>query len=229
MCSPASFIVTKDKVFWSKRSDSHEDIIREFDLCVDGIDRPKIVRVEITPPDNNFRIPLEDWQLHIDEVVISFDLLPSWFNMDDVSKRTREALKKWASSKLVIDSNKTAYSEQVYVFGKSYVSAHGTCYIKSNDQSTIEAYNRTFVYCCNKSNIRAYQHSEIICRDDCTVESHDDSQVFGYCRCNIRSYDTSIVNAYDDCIVHAHNKSFVRVYDDAKVFKYDKAIVDLEN
>jgi len=224
MCSPASFIVTKDKVFWSKRSDSHEDIIREFDLCVDGIDRPKIVRVEITPPDNNFRIPLEDWQLHIDEVVISLDLLPSWFNMDDVSKRTREALKKWADSKLIIDENKTIYDQQAYVFGKSYISARGTSLIEANDESIVEAYDRVVVCCRNKCKVKAYQNSSIICREDCVVESYDYTNIFGYHNCNIRAYYMSIINAYDDCVVHAHDKSIVRSYDNVKVFRYDQAV-----
>jgi hypothetical protein len=29
MCQPASFVLTKDGVFWSMKSDSHEDIIQE--------------------------------------------------------------------------------------------------------------------------------------------------------------------------------------------------------
>jgi len=36
MCRPASFVLTEHKVFWSKKSDSHEDIIREFGLHPDG-------------------------------------------------------------------------------------------------------------------------------------------------------------------------------------------------
>ena len=228
MCNPASFVVTKDRVFWSKRSDSHEYIIKEFDLCADGIDGPKIVRVEITPPNNNFRAPLEDWQLNIDEVVISCDLLPSWFNMDDVSRRTRSALKNWIS-KRIIDSNKIIHDEQAYVFGNSCVYAYETSFIISNDESNIEAYGRTLVHCKNQSKVRAYQRAEIICKDDCTIKSYDNSIIFGYGNCNIYSYDESIVTAYDNCTVYAYNRSFVRAYDDAKVFKYDQAIVDLVN
>ena len=40
MCEPASFVVTKDKVFWSLKSDGHEDIIREHALCADGVGGP---------------------------------------------------------------------------------------------------------------------------------------------------------------------------------------------
>ena len=32
MCRPASMIVTKTKVFWSEKSDSHEDIVEEYKL-----------------------------------------------------------------------------------------------------------------------------------------------------------------------------------------------------
>ena len=49
MCTPASFVLTKDRVFWSKKSDSHEDIIEEYKLNPDGIRGPNIVRVKISP------------------------------------------------------------------------------------------------------------------------------------------------------------------------------------
>ena len=36
MCRPASMIVTKSKVFWSEKSDSHEDIVEEFEKTLEG-------------------------------------------------------------------------------------------------------------------------------------------------------------------------------------------------
>ena len=49
MCRAASFVVTKDKVFWSKMTDSHEEIIREFDLCPEVAGKACVVRCEIVP------------------------------------------------------------------------------------------------------------------------------------------------------------------------------------
>ena len=42
MCDFASFVLTKDKVFWSD-SNSHTDIIEEFGLHEDGANGPNIL------------------------------------------------------------------------------------------------------------------------------------------------------------------------------------------
>jgi hypothetical protein len=86
----ASFVLTKDKVFWSKKSDSHEDIIREFDLHPDGAHGPNILRVEIAPPDNNYALPVDQWVYRTDQ-----DTLPKWANAKDDEARSRIALVDW--------------------------------------------------------------------------------------------------------------------------------------
>ena len=48
MCRPASLVITKERVFWSTKTDSHEDIIREFGLQDEVAGQIAIVRVEIT-------------------------------------------------------------------------------------------------------------------------------------------------------------------------------------
>ena len=53
MCKPASFVLTKTKVFWSENSDSHDDIIREHKLNESGTRGINILRVEIAPDDGN--------------------------------------------------------------------------------------------------------------------------------------------------------------------------------
>ena len=63
MCKPASFVLTKEKAFWSKRDESHEAIIREFALH-EGAGRINFVRVEISPPDNDFRVPRKQFSLN---------------------------------------------------------------------------------------------------------------------------------------------------------------------
>ena len=50
MCQPASFVLTKDAVFWSRFTDSHEEIIKESGLHADGAKGPNILRVEVVPP-----------------------------------------------------------------------------------------------------------------------------------------------------------------------------------
>ena len=90
MCTPASFVLTKDSIFWSKISNSHEDIIEENKLCADGARGPNILRVEISPQDADYTLPLKSWKYHTDQ-----DILPVWANVENDEKRTRLALKTW--------------------------------------------------------------------------------------------------------------------------------------
>jgi len=94
MCKPASFIVTKDKVFFSNKSDSHEDIIKEFDLH-EGSGRINFVRTEITPPKDNFSLSLDKWEFKLDQTEF-----PDWFEVNECEKNCRIELKKWAKVKL---------------------------------------------------------------------------------------------------------------------------------
>jgi hypothetical protein len=89
MCKFASFVLTKDGVFWSDKSDSHEDIISEHGLHADGIRGPNILRVEIVPGSKIKKFSqYKDWEYRIDQ-----DRMPSWFDAPKDEKRARQALK----------------------------------------------------------------------------------------------------------------------------------------
>ena len=109
MCKFASFVLTKDRVFWSEKSESHTDIIEENDLHEIGAQGVNIVRVEISPTDKIKKWPsLKAWAYRVDQ-----DLLPSWHDSVNTEKRTREALKRRFNSgfKTVDASGCTALTE----------------------------------------------------------------------------------------------------------------------
>ena len=95
MCELASFEVTKNKVFWSKTSDRHQNIIEEFDLHKDGAYGPNSVSVEISPEDGDLSRPLKQWKFKVDQ-----DQLPYWWDAKEYEKTCRIALKDWAKFKL---------------------------------------------------------------------------------------------------------------------------------
>ena len=79
----ASFVLTKDKVFWTDNGDSHEDIIS------DGVNGPNILRVEITPGAKLKKFSqYKDWDYRIDQ-----DRMPAWFDAAKDEKRARKALR----------------------------------------------------------------------------------------------------------------------------------------
>lgn len=100
MCKCASFIQTKDRDYFSEKSDSHSEIIQEFKLY-DGAHHPTIVPCEITPPVGNLSLPLDQWIYNVDSNVTE-DQLPDWYkaNPEFYQKRCRSALADWAKAKL---------------------------------------------------------------------------------------------------------------------------------
>ena len=105
MCKPASFVITKDRIYWSKLSDSHEDIISEFALNADSIGGPNIVRVEIAPPNGNLSLPLKQWVYQLDQTDT-----PKWYDAKVAERECRAELKAWKKQKLAGWKVKEAYN-----------------------------------------------------------------------------------------------------------------------
>ena len=114
MCSPASMVLTKDRVFWSTKTDSHEEIIREFKLREsDGRARVFVLRVEITPPGGDYSKPLGDWRYKTDQNGYT---LPGWHDKERDERRTRDALKKWAKARLVLPGEHRTVNGDAHVY-----------------------------------------------------------------------------------------------------------------
>jgi hypothetical protein len=96
MCMPASMIVTKEQVYWSTIDESHSKIIAEFNLREEFGGKVQIVRVEIVPSNNNYSLPISDWEFRVDQ-----DLLPNWWDEVDAERRARAALQGWYAAHVV--------------------------------------------------------------------------------------------------------------------------------
>ena len=99
MCYPASMAETKDKMYWSEKTDFHSEIIDEFNLCESGVRGVNVVLIEMLPPKGNLSLPLSKWEYRIDYGEFEWEL-PEWFDRDRSEQRAREALKGWAQHKL---------------------------------------------------------------------------------------------------------------------------------
>jgi len=124
MCYPASFIVTKDQVFWSRYTEFHEEIIKEFRLrSTDAQGNTTVVRVNMSPETGDLSEPLETWKYSVSRNTLpswySRNTLPSWYDGADVKKRVQEVLPQWRKAKVVGPGEvwETHKDGQVYVFG----------------------------------------------------------------------------------------------------------------
>jgi hypothetical protein len=87
--------MTKDRIYWSKTSDSHEDIISEYKLNADGLGGPNIARVEVAPPKGNLSLPLKQWVYKLDQTDV-----PKWYEAKTAERECRAELKAWKKQKL---------------------------------------------------------------------------------------------------------------------------------
>ena len=205
MCRPASFVLTKDRVFWSKKSDSHEDIIEEFELHSDGVRGPNIVRVEVTHRD--MRTPLSEWKFEVVQ-----DDLPPWHDPDVDESRARTALIEWAAHKLVIDRACEVIDGQVYAYGSSSVTAYGSSRVTAYGSGTVTAYGSSRVKAFGSSTVYAYDSSTVYAYGSSSVMAYGSSTVTAYDRSTVYAYGSSSVTAYGSSTVYAYGSSTVKAY-----------------
>ena len=90
MCNFASFVLTKDRVFYLDGDDSHSEIIRHFELHESGARGINILKVEIRPADLVKSWPsLDLWDYSIDQ-----DIMPEWHIPEKDERRARRALRE---------------------------------------------------------------------------------------------------------------------------------------
>ena len=135
MCNMASFVVTKNKVFWLPDNDSHEEIIKHYDLH-EGQGRINFVRTEIVPEGYNYKLPHDQWKFKLDQ-----DRVPKWYDGKEVEKRCRLELPEWYEVH-VIKSGKHKLSGVIYKIilgGKIEVTEQiaGTCRFFNNSEGKV--------------------------------------------------------------------------------------------
>lgn len=89
MCEFASFVLTKNNAYYLENSDSHEDIIQQYNLVDNEVN---LVRVELTPPQNKEDIlDVNKWGFRVDQ-----DIYPEWTYVKDpvLETQARKALTK---------------------------------------------------------------------------------------------------------------------------------------
>ena len=140
MCRMASFIVTRTKVLWSVRSDSHEDIISEHHLR-DDMHGDNFVRVELCPPYDDYRLPINQWIYRTDQ-----DSTPDWYDPRGAEIAVRSEMPKWMKVKIINDPkakiNVKCKMSRIVLAGK-VIQSGGECLLygsSSNKQSGGKCY-----------------------------------------------------------------------------------------
>jgi hypothetical protein len=206
MCRPASFILTKDNVYWSLKTDSHEDIMDEYKLR-DGLGgRVLIARVEIVPSHGmDVFSDIETWDYRLDQ-----DRYPAWYRRARDEQRARNALREWHARRVLVgindfhvvkDTRVWAKDSALYLRGNSEANAYGSCRIDLEDTSKCNAWNETDVV--------AHHCSEVSLNSpECRASVFDSAYVDAACG-QFETFDVARGNAAGTATFHSWNYSHV--------------------
>jgi hypothetical protein len=204
MCEPASFVLTKDRVFWSAYTDSHEEIIAEHSLAQDGVRGPNVVRVELTPEDGNLSSDPAEWRFRVDQ-----DRLPDWFSRETHEPIVRAEAKAWQASKVFTSGVHEVRKGQAYSYGSSQVTAYDSSQVTAYDSSQVTAYDSSQVTACGSSQVTACDSSQVTACGSSQVMACGSSQVTAYGSSQVTACDSSQVTAYGSSQVTACGSSQV--------------------
>ena len=186
MCEPASFVVVKVGgsyvAYWSKKSDSHEVIKKENNLLeLDKTDNVRgdyrLIPIEITPPERDYRLPLEKW-------VFRPEVSPEWANMEDVEVACRVQLKDWLAAKVVLPEEERGninLGQIVAIYGKveSIYDSAQVKYICGSAQVEYISGSAQVEYICGSAQVKSIYGSAQVkyISDSAQVESISGSAV----------------------------------------------------
>lgn len=250
MCNPASFVLTKDQVFWSLTTDSHSDILFENNILEEtNSDIVHVLRVEITPPDHDYSRPVSEWTFKTDQ-----DVLPTWYDPIDDEARARKALPAWIKAKVVVDQFKSVDTGTIYATGvdtdiraakkcgvylrhganaKAYDNVVVKAYDRSKavlrDQSEASLYNNARAELNDSARAALYDGSEAVALMNSTVELYDLAKVEAYGRTNVRAFSNSTVLACDYAMVSAYDNAKITASESARVFASGNSVVNAQD
>lgn len=219
MCNPASFVLTKDRVFWSMFSDSHETIIEEFGLHESSrLLEPNILRLEITPPivmnkycdkRPNFAAPLDTWNYKVDQ-----DIMPPWYDAETAKVRATMALKEWYDARVFSNNPPKDLSN-----GRFWLLDRAFAFLRTNAVAYMYDYSQAVLHCNAEATL--FDKSVASLKDHSRVILHNESQA--------KAYGESCVIAYADATMHLFGSSRGALYKNAKAIIQDSAVLEQFN
>jgi len=176
MCIPASFVLTKDHIFFSKISNNHENIIRENNLTVDGLRGPNIVRVEIVPTNDDYTLPLEYWIYAVDQ-----NILPDWYDEKRDQQRTKYCLKnEWNKYHCCSQYNLLINAQQIGGFQISQTAGDKSIQTAHDGSTQTAGWYSTQTANLNSTQIAGDYSIQIASNNSTQVAGNYSTQTTGY-------------------------------------------------
>ena len=148
MCKLKSMIVLKDRIYCPDH-ESHQQMLEELGIKDDYLGASKtFVRVEVSPDNDDITIPVDDWQINVDQ-----DITPDWFDAGEYRERIYETVKAWAAEHI--------HNSGVVEISSGIHFACGSAAVKACDSATVEA--------CGSATVEAWGSATVKARGSATV------------------------------------------------------------
>jgi len=248
MCNPASFVLTKTNVYWSKNSDHHDTILEENNLRDTFGSKIQILRVEITPPDGDIFSDPEGWVFQYDQ-----DILPDWAEEKKDEARARKALEVWHARKIITsgvhrlddggeffvdnatvnacdNATVNAYARgnaTVNACDNATVNAWGNATVNARGNATVNAYTRgnATVNACDNATVKAWDNASVNARGNATVKARGNATVKACGNATVNAWGNATVKAWSNATVNACGNATVKARGNATVKAWDNATV----
>jgi hypothetical protein len=200
MCKLASFVLTRDAVYWSRFSNSHTEIIREHGLCEDVAYQPVLLRAEIAPIDYDYSRATAEWDYQVDQRV-----LPPWACRRYDEARVRAALKDWRK----YHCRQVKTNEDVSL----------------GDKCSIESGNNVCIRACAQASVRAGDDVTVHVTHEAKVQVGDRATVRGGVYGTVQAGKSAILQF--DCFagVHVGNDALIQVGRQSNIHAADNAVI----
>ena len=165
MCIPAAAILTRTGIHWCE-TESHTDEIERLGLRDDGSAVPDFVRIEITPPDRDYRLPLDQWVYHVDQ-----PQTPEWYTAATAEAAVRAELPQWIAAHV--------FSDGVHELRSGFCYAHNSASVYAYDSACVDAYGSARVYAYGSARVNAYNSARVYAYDSACCHAYSDSACSG--------------------------------------------------
>lgn len=191
MCEVKSMILLKDRVYCPANTDSHSKMLNDLGIKDDRL-QADFVKIEITPPNDDFFAPVEDWLFSVDQ-----DYTPDWYVPELDKKRAVEALEVWANTHIFVGKNdfEIAGDEFFHIKNCKNVAVKNAT-VKAFGKSTVVAYDNSTVKAYDNATVVAYYNSTVVAFGNSTVEAYNSSTVKAFGNTTVKAFGNATVKAF---------------------------------
>jgi hypothetical protein len=221
MCQFKSFILLKEKIHYSLKTDSHSDLLEELNIKDESV-FPNFVRVEVLPKDKDiFNLNIDNWKVCVDQ-----DYLPDWFNLEEQSERILKVFPEIIEKQIIINEKGIIIKDQIAYCKNSSVVARENSSVVARENSSVVAWGNSSVVARENSSVEARENSSVVALENSSVVARENSSVVARENSSVVARGNSSVVALENSSVEARGNNSVVARGNSSVVAWGNSSVE---